>query len=57
LSAPLISGGTVPAYFGPNFTYTSAAVPEPASLTMFGLGAVVLVAGAIRRRRQTNAAV
>ncbi len=32
-------------------------VPEPAGLTMFSLGAVGLVAGAIRRRRQTKAAV
>ncbi len=59
LSAPLNLVGTSPGYFGPNFTFTSASatVPEPASLTMFGLGAVGLVAGAMRRRRQTKTLV
>lgn len=39
-------GAYNPAFFGPNF---DIAVPEPASLTIFGIGAAVL--GLTRRRR------
>jgi len=49
--------GTTQNWVGTYAVAPSAAVPEPASLTMFGLGAVGLVAGAIRHRRQAKAAV
>jgi len=42
-------------YFGPNILTTSTTevmVPEPTSLAIFGLGALGLVAGRIRRRKQ-----
>lgn len=46
------SGG----HFGPNAMFgTVAAVPEPGSLTLVGLGAFGLIANAIRRRRQQAA--
>jgi Domain of unknown function (DUF4082)/PEP-CTERM motif len=46
LSFPGDSSEPGAAYFGPNFRYDSAAIPEPASLTLFGLG----LAGIARRR-------
>lgn len=47
-----IDGGR---YFSIGGTASAAIVPEPGSLTLVGLGAFGLVAGAIRRRRQQKA--
>jgi hypothetical protein len=47
LDNPTASAGTDPAYFGPNFLFETAAIPEPGS---FALLAVGLIALAMRRR-------
>lgn len=48
LQNPAFNGGGG-GYYGPNFTYTTAAVPEPSSIAMLGIGAIGLFA---RRKRQ-----
>jgi hypothetical protein len=52
LSDPIISDGTSPGWFGPNFTFVSASVPEPASLALLGSGLVGLVM--MRRRKASS---
>ncbi|HEY1128874.1 MAG TPA: DUF4082 domain-containing protein [Roseateles sp.] len=45
------AGGTLPAYFGPNFLFDAAGtVPEPASLLLAGLAIAALLASQARRR-------
>ena len=51
LTDPIIPVGPDPAYFGPNFAFGAAAVPEPASMTLLGLGAFSLAGYGWRRRK------
>jgi hypothetical protein len=52
LSDPTDSASTDPAYFGPNFTFETGQVPEPASLALLGAGLAAL--GLIRRRKRLS---
>jgi hypothetical protein len=54
IQARAVSGATLSS--GGTATFTLSAIPEPASLTLTGLAAVIgFSAGTIRRRRQTKA--
>lgn len=50
LVAPMNTAGTDPAYFGPNFMFTSSAVPEPGTVAL-GLMLAGSSLGLITRRR------
>ncbi len=47
---------TGPVTFDSGFTLAPAAVPEPASMTMLGIGALSLIGYGLRRRRAKVAA-
>jgi len=44
LTDPTNTTGDAMSFFGPNFTYTPAAVPEPGTLIMLGTGMLCLAA-------------
>lgn len=46
----LVTDNNLPKYFGPNFQFTTSAVPEPTSVALVGLG-LMLPIYAIRRRK------
>ena len=50
LADPTSSASAEPSYFGPNFQFTAAAVPEPLTLSIFGAGLAGL--GMARRRKK-----
>jgi hypothetical protein len=53
LADPTSTAGTDPSYFGPNFDI--APVPEPATLTLLGIGIAGMAGYAWRKRKQTVA--
>jgi hypothetical protein len=53
LSDPTSSFGANPGLFGPNFQFTTAAVPEPSTLALTGLG-MLGIFGWLRRRKKSG---
>lgn len=49
------NAGNTQAYFGPNFTFTATAVPEPSTFALLGIGGIALVGYGWRLKRQQAA--
>jgi serine/threonine protein kinase len=55
LAAPTNVDSASPGYFGPNFTFLPASVPEPSSLTLAGVAVISGLACALRRHAALTA--